>query len=158
DVTMVLRSAHLLRTVDREAADVIERTFVDEGIRIVREARVIGARRTNGAIRLRLHHAGGDEEELDADALLVAVGRRPPLEALDLDAAGIETHLGGIQVDAELRTSQPNVFAVGDVLNRRLYTHVATYEGPIAARNALAGTHEQPDYTRIPDAVFTDPE
>ncbi len=158
EVTVVLRSTHVLRTVDREASGLLEQAFERDGIRIVREARVARVTRERGTARLHLVHAGGDEEVLAADALLVAVGRRAPLDALQLEAAGIETHVGGIKVDAELRTAQPNVWAVGDALNRRLYTHVATYEGPIAARNALAGAGQRPDYARIPDAVFTDPE
>jgi pyruvate/2-oxoglutarate dehydrogenase complex dihydrolipoamide dehydrogenase (E3) component len=158
DVTLVLRSTHVLRTVDRDATELLEEAFERDGVRIVREARVAHVTREQGMARVRLVHAGGEEEVLGADALLVAVGRRAPLDPLCLEAAGIETHMGGIGVDAELRTAQPNIWAVGDALNRRLYTHVATYEGPIAARNALAGAGERPDYTRIPDAVFTDPE
>ena len=97
-----------------------------------------------------------------AEKLLVATGREPRLNESDPAEAGIAVLDGGAKVDAHLATTARGVWALGDAIggdHRRFqFTHVATYEGPQVAENALRGARHQPDYMAMPRVTFTDPE
>ena len=141
---MVLRSTHILRTVDREAADADRAGVRAEGIRIVREARVVAARRERAA-RVHLVHAGGDEER--ARRRRAAGGGRP---ARRRSRRSSSRRRGSRRTSAASRWTpscarpSPKCWPSGDALNRRLYTHVATYEGPIAAATRSPAAGERP--------------
>jgi pyruvate/2-oxoglutarate dehydrogenase complex dihydrolipoamide dehydrogenase (E3) component len=163
EVTMVIRRSRLLIEEDAEAVAVVEASMERDGVRIMRESIVREVTRDHRGLHLRVGPADEDaavpEEMLDADAVQVAAGRRAVIERIGLHRAGIRTTAtGGVEVDDELRTAAPNVWAIGDALGRRLYTHVATYEGPIAVRNAVGGQAVRPRYDAVPGAIFTDPE
>jgi len=161
-VTMAARGLHILSNVDHDAVAVIERSLRRDGVRILHGTKAREARRSSeGHVELELERLDGEIETLHADAMLVATGRRPKVDRLDLDAAGIQLDpaTGGPLVDRELRTTNPNVWAIGDALGRQLYTHVANHEGPYAAKNAMADAHLAPDfYGDVPGGVFCDPE
>jgi len=96
--------------------------------------------------------------QVRADAILVAVGRRPNTDGLDPDRAGVTLDgKGHVVVDRQMRTTNPRVFAVGDVVGPPFLAHKATREGRIAAE-ALAGHAAEADYRALPSAIFTDPE
>ena len=100
----------------------------------------------------------GEERSVEGDRCLVAVGRRPVTETLNLDAVDIETdEQGVIQTDAQGRTSQDHIFAVGDVAGEPMLAHTAFAEGEVAAE-AIAGEPAALDHQAVPAAVFTDPE
>jgi pyruvate/2-oxoglutarate dehydrogenase complex dihydrolipoamide dehydrogenase (E3) component len=101
---------------------------------------------------------GGAEERIVGSHLLVAAGRKPNTVSLDLEKAGIEYGPKGIQVDARLRTTNPNVFAVGDVAGGPQFTHVASYHAGIVIRNALFRLPAKVDYRSLPWVTYTDPE
>ena len=104
--------------------------------------------------------AAQKESVLEADVVLVAVGRVPNTAGLDLAGAGVETDpRGWIKADARLETSVPGIYAVGDVLGpaRIMLAHVAAVEGMVAVKNCL-GASEAMDYSTVPAAVFTSPE
>jgi pyruvate/2-oxoglutarate dehydrogenase complex dihydrolipoamide dehydrogenase (E3) component len=161
-VTMVARGGTILRGVDPDAVDVVEEALRRDGVRLLCGAQTREARRNpEGWVELEITRADGMVETLLGDAMLVATGRRPKIEGLALEAAGIELdpQTRGPRVDAELRTTNPRVYAVGDALGRQLYTHVANHEGPYAAKNLLLGAHLTPDfYDEVPGAIFCDPE
>jgi pyruvate/2-oxoglutarate dehydrogenase complex dihydrolipoamide dehydrogenase (E3) component len=90
--------------------------------------------------------------------LLVATGRRPSIEALDLAAAGIASTGKGITVDARLRTTNRRAFAIGDVAGGPQFTHVALYHAGVVIRNALFRIPAKVDYRALPWVTFTDPE
>lgn len=96
-------------------------------------------------------------EVVGGDALLVATGRRPNTDALGLEDAGIQVQGSGVVVDDHLRTTASGVFAAGDVTGILPFTHVAAYQGRLAARNAL-GKRQRADYRVVPWVIFTDPE
>jgi len=100
--------------------------------------------------------AGG--EQITGSHLLVATGRRPTIEALDLHAAGIEATAKGITVDARLRTTNRRAFAVGDVAGGPQFTHIANYHAGIVIRNALFRLPARVDYRALPWVTYTDPE
>lgn len=100
----------------------------------------------------------GDGEQIAGSHLLVAVGRRPNVEALDLVAAGIEAGPHGIAVDRRLRTTNRRAFAIGDVAGGPQFTHVALYHAGIVVRNALFRLPAKVDYRALPWVTYTDPE
>lgn len=100
----------------------------------------------------------GEAKTIDADYVLVTVGRRPNTDELGLEQIGIKmTDRGLIEVDKQCRTSVPNIFAIGDIVPGPALAHKASYEGKIAAE-AIAGKPSEVDYIAIPAVVFSDPE
>ncbi|ELY64063.1 dihydrolipoyl dehydrogenase [Natronococcus jeotgali] len=101
----------------------------------------------------------GDAVELEADDVLVAAGRRPTTDALDLENAGVETDADGyVEVDERLETSVDGIWALGDVLGDEPYKHAADYEARIVATNVLETVERTVDYGAMPHAVFTSPQ
>ncbi|WP_265109593.1 dihydrolipoyl dehydrogenase [Halosolutus halophilus] len=102
---------------------------------------------------------GDDRVELSADDLLLATGRRPNTDALDLDAAGVETDdEGHVETDDTLETTAENVWALGDVLAAQPFKHAADYEAEIVSANILDGADRAVDYEAMPHAIFTSPQ
>ncbi|MEO5678983.1 MAG: mercury(II) reductase [Acidimicrobiales bacterium] len=149
-VTVVGR---LAPRAEPELAAWIDRVFADEGINVVAERAVAVERHGPEQVVVC-----ADGTRLVADAILVAVGRTPRVEALNLDAAGVKLDDAGfVAVDEELRTSNPRVFAAGDVTGGPQYVYVAAAQGNLAADNALIDAHRHLDYTGLPSVIFTDP-
>jgi len=128
--------------------------LADEGIAIRSGVQIAGIERDGGRIIARL----ADGERIAGSHLLVAAGRRPSIEALDLPAAGIEATAKGITVDARLRTSNRRAFAIGDVAGGPQFTHIALYHAGIVIRNALFRLPAKVDYRALPWVTYTDPE
>jgi pyruvate/2-oxoglutarate dehydrogenase complex dihydrolipoamide dehydrogenase (E3) component len=101
---------------------------------------------------------GGRELRLEADEILVAAGRTPNVEGLDLDAAGVAVGRGGVQVDARLRTTAGHIWACGDVVGPYQFTHMAEYQAGIVLRNIVFHLPAKVDYRAVPWTTFTDPE
>ncbi|MGH9152078.1 MAG: mercury(II) reductase [Acidimicrobiales bacterium] len=136
-----------------ELAARMERVFADEGIEVVPQRAV--AVEGDGA---EVTVTTGDGARRVGDAVLVAVGRTPRVTDLGLDAAGVELDADGfVAVDDELRTSNPAIFAAGDVTGGPQYVYVAAAQGTVAADNALSGAHRRMDYVGLPSVIFTDP-
>lgn len=153
-VTVIEAVDRLLAAEEPESGQALAAVFSEEGIEMRLGARLEGVERAGSSRRLRLQ--GG--EVIEADQILVAAGRSLDGEHLGLDAAGIEWTPNGITVDSQLRTSQPWVWAAGDVVGGPLFTHVASLMGQLAARNALHGAGEALDMRILPRVTFTDPE
>jgi dihydrolipoamide dehydrogenase len=100
----------------------------------------------------------GEEQTIEADYLLVTVGRRPNTDELGLEQVGVEmTDRGIIKIDKQCRTNIPNIYAIGDIVEGPQLAHKASYEGKIAAE-AIAGEKAEIDYLGIPAVVFSEPE
>jgi dihydrolipoamide dehydrogenase len=152
-VTVVEMMEHLLPAEDAEIAKRLEAALKRKGIAVATSSRVIGVERAGDGLRVTLD--GG--RTLDAARVLVGVGRRPNVEDLGLDGAGVAFGRRGISVDDRLRTSAQGVYAVGDVTGKFLLAHVATAQGMVAAENACGGDSVM-DYSAVPRCVYTDPE
>jgi pyruvate/2-oxoglutarate dehydrogenase complex dihydrolipoamide dehydrogenase (E3) component len=153
EVTILQRNDRLLPRVDAEAGDALQTAFEEEGIQVRLGVEVEGVDHHAGSgngVRL----AGG--EELRAGQLLVATGRKPNGEGLGLEELGVEVERGAIQVDDRLHAAE-NVYALGDVTGKSLFTHVGKYQARVAAAN-IAGRERTADYRAIPAVAFTDPE
>jgi pyruvate/2-oxoglutarate dehydrogenase complex dihydrolipoamide dehydrogenase (E3) component len=132
NVTLLEGGDRLLPRDDNDASRIIAETFRNEGIDLRLKSNVERTWQDGGGIHLT---AGG--KEIVCDALLVAVGRRPNVDGLGLEKAGVKYGKQGIQVDRNLRTSQPHIYAAGDCLGGFQFSHYAGWQGFIAVRNAL---------------------
>lgn len=151
-VTVFEQADRILPTADAEASKLVAEQLVEEGVLLVTGRPV---EQVDAAIEGLVIRAGA--ECYQGDVLLVSAGRRPRVNGLRLDRAGVTYTKGGVTVDAALRTSNRRIYACGDVTGGPQFTHYAGWQGVIATRNALLpGTsHEHP---AVPWAVFTDPE
>ncbi len=159
-VTILQSGPRLMPREDAEAGERLQAALEREGLRILTRADVLGVERRDGRIRLRLQ-AGplGARADLETEAILVATGRLANVEGLNLEAIGIATDpVGGIPVDDSLRTSAPNVWAVGDVIGRERFTHAAERQAAVAFQNAVLRVPKRYDATAIPRSLFSDPE
>lgn len=136
-----------------EAVDVLKRVFATEGITL-REGTVTTVQNEKGTLCLTLN----DGSDVQGDMLLVAVGRAPNVDTLDLDKAGVTCTKQGIHVNAHLQTNVPHIYAVGDVTDGPKFTHYSGFQAAVAGRNAIfpfAGNGHDP---LLPWVTFTDPE
>lgn len=153
-VTIVELADRLLPTATPEVGEILARAFADEGI----EVRVASRAVKVGEDEVVVDGPGG-RDAIGFDRLLVAAGRRPRTTGLGLDRVGVETTASGhVLVDDTLRTTAPHVFAAGDVTGLMPFTHVAGAHAGLVVTNALFGLRRTLDHTRVPWAVFTDPE
>ena len=150
----VIEAARTLGRDDPEAAAIVLDALRGEGIEIREGAAVASARRDGGETVLTLECGEG----IRGDALLVAAGRRANLEALHLDAAGVETTKTGVKVDGGLRTTNRRVYAIGDATGGLQFTHVAGYQAGLVVRSALFRLPVKDRTDHIPWATYTDPE
>ena len=150
----VLDVGPLLPRDDPELSAVLAERLWSEGIVGRPGVEIAEVERAGQVIRVRLESS----EQISGSHLLIAAGRRPTVEALDLAAAGIASTAKGITVDARLRTTNRRVFAIGDVAGGPQFTHVALYHAGIVIRNALFRIPAKVDYRALPWVTYTDPE
>ncbi|MHC4474918.1 MAG: dihydrolipoyl dehydrogenase family protein [Planctomycetota bacterium] len=157
-VTVVLRSAQILKKEDRELADRLSQILATEGVTILTETRTLAFLQQDGRIVADIEGRQG-KGQIEAESVLVAVGRRPNLEDLALEKAGVEFNEQGIKVDKHLRTTAKNIYACGDVVAPYLFTHIAEYEAIVATTNACFGLPiKRTDYENVLWCTYTDPE
>jgi dihydrolipoamide dehydrogenase len=148
----------ILPREDPEVSATIVRVLQTEGVTLVTNARFVKAER-NGTKKIVTARQGDTFLRYEADEIIIALGRRPNIEGLNLDGAGITFDEKGIKVDEYLQTSVPHVLAIGDVIGGYLFTHVAAYQAGVAVRNALVPVgKKKADYRVLPWCTFTDPE
>jgi len=157
DVTVLEQGSSLLNKEDREVADTLIALLHEEGVRTETDIKLVSVRREDDGKHITVQTSKDGEKELVVDELLVAIGRKPVIDTLNLQAAGVETTKKGIRVDATLRTSVPHIWAAGDVTGEYQFTHVATEHGKLVAQNVLA-EHPQPFGERVvPWVTYTNP-
>lgn len=153
----VLEGLKALGKDDPELAEVVLKKLASEGIAIREGAKVEQVEGRLGALKVTIATAQGPEI-VEGTHLLVATGRKPNLADLNLDAAGIKYDRRGIQVSAGLVTSNPKVFAIGDVVGGLQFTHVANYHAGIVLRRLLTRLPFKTRDDHIPWVTYTDPE
>ena len=162
DVTILERSARILKDYEPEISLTLTDILREEGIRLMTHARVRQVSVNTGEVQVTAE-VRGQQRHFQASKLLVAAGRRPNTDGIGLERAGVQLdHQGAVMVDAYLGTNVPHIWAAGDVIGRETESQMATpvgaYDGGIAASNALAGTNRRVDHTMIPRTIFTDPQ
>ncbi|MCB0416224.1 MAG: mercuric reductase, partial [Bdellovibrionales bacterium] len=157
-VTVLNRGERLLERDDKEASAALLNVFRSEGIKVELQAdpkRVIEA---EGKTTLEYAKKDGTLAAVECTALLVAAGRLPNLENLNLDAVGIRYNARAIEVNDRLQTSLSHVYACGDVAGPYLFTHTADFQARAILRNALFPGSKPVNYRVIPWCTYTDPE
>ena len=159
-VTLVDALDQIAPQSDHHAAMELREALEDEGIQIILGSFVQKVAGRDGRhIATIVPREGGMEQEVEFDRLLLASGRRPNIEELNLAAAGVETYKLGIVVDERMRTNVPGIWAAGDVNGQAQFTPVAQYQARIAVEDMYRpGEGPAADYTVLPAAIFTDPE
>lgn len=153
-VTLVEAAGRILLQDEPEAAETLAQRLTEDGVDIRTAAAVDRVEKTANGVRLILGGGG----QVEADTVLVAVGRRPQVDGLGLDEAKVSHGSGGIEVNKNLRTSQANIYAAGDCTGGYQFTHYAGYQGFMAVRNAFLPFNKKSVLEHVPWATFTDPE
>jgi len=152
EVTIVELMDRIIPEADSEISKRLEAEFKKQGIKIKKSSQVAKvdiADKTTIEIK--------DQEPLEAEVILLCVGRRPNTENLGLENIGVKAEKEGIVVDNKLKTSVPNIYAIGDAIGGHYLAHAAAYEGEVAVEN-ITGKETIVDYSGIPSCIFTQPE
>lgn len=153
----VLEGLVALGKDDPELTALVIDSLREEGVDLREGTKVKSVAQVDGEIAVVVETDAG-EDVIKGSHLLLAVGRKPNLDGLDLENAGIEYERTGIKVDARLRTTNKKVFAIGDVAGGLQFTHVAGYHAGIVIRNALFRLPAKADHSTVPWVTYTDPE
>ena len=153
----VVEAARAMPRDDPELAAMLLECLANERVSIRQQAEVKSIARSGAGIALTIEE-DGRQSRIEGSHLLVAAGRKPRLEALDLDRAGVAYGVRGITVDRRLRTTARGVYAIGDAIDGPRFTHVAGYQAGIVIRNALFHLPARADYAALPWVTYTDPE
>jgi len=158
-VTVLEMEDHILPKEDPEVAGFL-RGFLEEERISIHTGVTVASVHQEGDTKFVTALLGDRTLHFETDEILVAAGRRAPLDQLALKNAGVKEDKGWIDVDNTLRTSVPHIWAVGDCTGKFLFTHVADYQGRLVAHNLFAQNQEakQVDYQVVPWVTFTDPE
>ncbi len=158
EVTLIERGPHILPREDEEAARLVERAIVRDGVRLLTKATVKRVEGCGGEKVLTLDQSG-KLAELVVDEILVGMGRLPNVTGLGLEKAGVEyDEVRGIKVDDRMRTSNRRIFAAGDVASRFKFTHMSDATARIVIRNALFFGRDRMSALTVPWCTYTDPE
>ncbi len=157
EVTVLEKSPDLLDKEDRELADTLCNVLRKQGLRLETNVEFQRVQRDTRGKCLTVRCGEREEEQLVVDEILLAIGRKPALDSLHLDKAGVQTGKRGITVDVYLRTNVPHIWAAGDVTGGLQFTHVAYEQGKIAAQNAFAKEPQSFEGYVIPWVTYTDP-
>jgi glutathione reductase (NADPH) len=155
EVTLVYRGDNILRGFDDDLRAHLAAEMEKRGIRIVTKKIVEGIEKVDHGLCVEL----SGHDEVIADRVMFATGRRPNIKGMGLEAAGVGLgKTGGIEVDAYSRTSVPNIYAIGDVTDRINLTPVAIREGHAFADTVFGSKPTEVDHTNVATAVFSEPE
>jgi dihydrolipoamide dehydrogenase len=158
EVTVIEFLDRVLPGIDGEAAKLMQRTLEKQGFVFHLSHKLAKVETAGAGVRATIEpSAGGDAKVIDADVVLVAVGRRPFTEGLGLEVAGVKTERGQVVVDAHFATNVAGIYAIGDVIRGPMLAHKAEDEG-VAVAELLAGQAGHVNYGVIPNVVYTSPE
>ncbi len=146
---------------DREVSQLLERSFTRRGIKVMTNARfdVASVKTTRDGVKLTVGPEGKDATEIGAELLLVATGRAPNVEDLGLETTKAELERGFVKVDGRMRTKEPHLYAIGDLVGGLLLAHTAGHEGIVAAQVIAGEADVHPiDYVKQPRATYCRPE
>jgi pyruvate/2-oxoglutarate dehydrogenase complex dihydrolipoamide dehydrogenase (E3) component len=159
EVVVLDMSYGILHRDDTELSELLRRHLAGEGVRFHLGSAVRRINRWGGNVRVTFQTAPSSAEEaVEGDALLLATGRQPNIDGLELQAAGVQSSRTGVSVDRHCRTSAENIFACGDVTGTYQFTHMSEHMAKVAVTNALLRFKMSVDTTNVPWCTYTDPE
>lgn len=157
EVTILEGTKDILGGFEKQMSSVVKKRLKKKGVSIETEAMAQGVEEREDGVTVK-YEVKGEEKSIDADYVLVTVGRRPNTDEIGLDEMGLDmTDKGVINIDNQCRTNIENIYAIGDIVAGPPLAHKASYEAKVAAE-AIAGEKTEIDYLGIPAVVFSDPE
>jgi pyruvate/2-oxoglutarate dehydrogenase complex dihydrolipoamide dehydrogenase (E3) component len=157
-VTLLHSHGHILPREDADAAAIVQQSLFRDGIKLLLNVKIVQAAR-RGSEKIVIIERNGKKEEIAADEILTGIGRAPNVEGLALETADVEyDEREGVKVNTRLQTSNPNVFAAGDVCFPYKFTHTADAMARIVVANALFMARQKTSGLVIPSCTYTDPE
>src|SRR5690625_2709335 len=157
EVTILEGTKETLVSFEKQMSQLVKRNLKKKGVKVITEATAKNAEETDGGVKVT-YEAKGKEEVLEADYVLVTVGRRPNTDEIGLEQVGIDVDEKGlVKVDKQRRTNKGNIYAIGDIVEGKPLAHKASYEAKVAAE-AISGEKSEVDYLGIPEVVFSEPE
>jgi len=154
--TLIQRSDHILSKEDEDLARPVEAKFREEGMEVFTATKLLRVEQSGENRSVFFTHEG-KEKSATAETILQALGRKPNVEGLNLSSAGVGINRGRIEVDSEMRTNVPHIYAVGDVNGQHEIVHIAIEQGEIAAHNATQEDVRRFDARLKTSVTFTDP-
>ncbi|WP_054710020.1 dihydrolipoyl dehydrogenase [Bacillus sp. JCM 19041] len=157
EITVLEGSKQILPGFEKQMAKLVEKKLKKNGVTFHTEAMAKGVEETDKGVKVTAE-VKGEEQVIEADYVLVTVGRKPNTEELGLEGIGIDmTDRGLINVDKQCRTNVKNIYAIGDIVPGPALAHKASYEAKVAAE-AISGEASEVDYLAIPAVCFSEPE
>jgi dihydrolipoamide dehydrogenase len=156
-VTVVELLERLIPLEDAALGAELEKAFKKRGIAVHTATKVNKVEKHGGAVKVSATK-DGKSVALEAEVLLVAVGRRPLTEDLGLEGTGVKLDRGFVEIDAMMRTGEPGVYALGDIVKTQALAHVASHEGIVAVEHAAGKNPHAIDYDKIPSCTYCRPE
>jgi len=158
EVTLFHNASHILNREDSDAAEIIQQSFIRDGIRLVLNCKTKKVEKKNGDKVIYIE-CGGNTETIAVDEILVGAGRAPNVEGLNLEAVGVQyDKREGVKVNDHLQTSNPSIYAAGDICLNYKFTHTADATARIVIQNALFWGRKKLSSLTIPWCTYTDPE
>lgn len=157
EITILEGTKDILGGFEKQMTQVVKKRLKKKDVTIITEAMAKGVEESKDGVKVT-YESKGKEETVEADYVLVTVGRRPNTDELGIEQVGIEVDDKGlIKIDKQCRTNKENIYAIGDIVEGLPLAHKASYEGKVAAE-AISGEKSEIDYLGIPAVVFSDPE
>jgi pyruvate/2-oxoglutarate dehydrogenase complex dihydrolipoamide dehydrogenase (E3) component len=158
EVVLFHNAPHILNREDEDAAEIVQQAFIRDGIRLILGCKTKRVERNNGDKMIHIE-CQGKEETILVDEILVGTGRAPNVEGLNLEEAGVKyDKREGVIVNDQLQTTNPNIYAAGDISLRHKFTHTADASARIVIQNALFLGRKKLSGLTIPWCTYTDPE
>lgn len=157
EVTLVEMLPRVLPLEDAEVSAELEKAFRKRGIKCRTNTKLARMEALDGGVRAELESEAGSES-LEAEVLLVAIGRAPVTEALGLESVGVEVNRGYVTVNDFMQSSVPNIYAIGDIVTTPWLAHVASAEGILAVEHMAGATPRPLNYDLVPSVTYCEPE
>ena len=158
EVTLFHNASHILNREDSDAAEILQQSFIRDGIRLILNCKTKRVEKKNGEKVIHFE-CGEKEEEVAVDEILAGVGRAPNVEGLNLESVGVKyDKREGVEVNEHLQTTNPSIYAAGDICLKYKFTHTADATARIVIQNALFLGRKKQSALTIPWCTYTDPE
>ena len=157
-VTLIHTGDHVLNREDADAAHLVQASMLRDGVELALSASLFAVEVQGADKVLRYKDGSGNNREVAVDTIVVSAGRTANVDGLGLEAAGVVYTSRGVQVDDHLRTSNPRIFAAGDVCSRFQFTHAADFMARIVIANALFKGRQKASALTIPWCTYTEPQ
>ena len=158
EVTLFHNAPHILNREDSDAADILQQSFVRDGIRLVLNCKTKRVEKKNGSKVIHIE-CGGKEDQTEVDEILAGTGRAPNVEGLNLEAVGVKyDKREGVEVNEYLQTTNPRIYSAGDICLKYKFTHTADATARMVIQNTLFLGRKKQSVLTIPWCTYTDPE